>query len=195
MYFQQRTAVLLEHDSKEQDFYVYKHPWKLITIPKSFQNFLGVDNGDVVIIRKNLLSKTMACIISGESPLKDDGTPIVRVNKETRNRININIGDFVLIEKIDVIPADEVTIEWYYQKLPKRFMDTSLKDKISQLLHEFIFQELADLPLMKQDRFTIDLPIPTESDNHYYKIVYWIRSFRPRFPVIKLDPETELKIF
>jgi len=193
MYFQQRSAVLLEHELEYRNTGIYKHLWKQITIPKSFQNNLGVTNGDIVIIRENLLTKTLACVICGEGPLKDDGNPIVRVNKETRKLINTNVGNFVLIERIDVVPADEVYIEWYYH-LPKRFLDENLKKKINQLLHEFIFQELADLPLMERDRFTINLPIPTDLEQNY-KIVYWIRSARPRFPVVQLNPETKLIIF
>lgn len=191
MYFRQQTTVLLEDINNFSD--IYRIKWKQITIPKSLQQYLNVKIGDAVILRKNLLSRPIVCVVCGTSPIEDDGN-IVRVSREITKRLRIEIGQPVLIEKIDVVSAEIVTIEWYYHQLPKKFMDNCLQEIINQQLRDSLFFELADLPLMEHDRFSTILSIDSEICQSY-KIVYWIRAVRPQFPVVRLNPETKLVTF
>ena len=86
MYSQQRMAILLDHDLDAMAL-PYKHNWKQVTVPRDFQNQLGVVKGDTLIIRPNMLSKTAACVVVGDGPLDDMGNDIVRVNSHTRRII------------------------------------------------------------------------------------------------------------
>lgn len=193
MFSQQRTAILLEHDTSSIDL-PYKHTWKQITLPHDFQNQLGVVRGDTLIIRPNMLSKTAACVVVGSGPDKDMGNDIVRVNSETRRIIKTAVGQPVLVEKIDVIEADHIHIEWFISSLIKKHIEPETKQIITNTLVGFIFQELADLPLMQADRFITSITLP-DNPEHTYKVTYWIRKFKPGFPVIKIVPTTILHVF
>lgn len=192
MYSQQRTAILLDHDLNSINL-PYKHNWKQITLPIDLQNQLGVVKGDTVIIRPNMLSKTAACVVVGEGPLNDIGN-IVRVDTYTRKIIKTAIGQIVLVEKIDVIPADEIRIEWFISSIVKKYIEPDVRQSITNFLREIIFIELADLPLMKADRFKTSIILPDRPE-HSYKITYWIRNLKPGFPVVKLIPSTKLDVF
>lgn len=193
MYSQQRTAILLEHDSSSFNF-PYKHAFKQVTLPSDFQNRLGVVKGDSVIIRPNMLSRTAACVIVGEGPEKDVGNNIVRINSFARQIIKGLVGQPVLVERIDVIPADVLHIEWFITSQVKKYIEPEVQKSINTLLSNFIFLELADLPLMVRDRFQTTLTLPNNPE-HTYKITYWIRNVKPGFPVVKLVPRTQLHIY
>ena len=191
MYFQQQTTVFLEYINHFSD--VYNVKWKQIIIPKSLQHYLNVKIGDAVIIRKNLLSSPLVCVVCGTSPEEDDGN-LVRVFREATKRIGIEAGEQVLIEKIDVISAETVAIEWYYHQIPKQFMYENLRKNINKQLHESIFLKFADLPLMERDRFSMTLSINSET-NQTSNISLWIRAIKPQFPVVKLKPDTIMNIY
>ncbi len=193
MYSQQRTAILLEHDSESLNF-PYKHTFKQVTLPNDFQNRLGVVKGDSLIIRPNMLSRTAACVIVGEGPEKDMGNDIVRINSVARRIIKSSVGQPVLVERIDVIPADKISIEWFASSQVKRFIDPDVKKSIDSMLTNYLFMELADLPHMTADRFTTTLALPNNPD-HTYKITYWIRKVKPGFPVVKLVSTTQLHVY
>ena len=193
MYSQQRTAILLDHDSSSLNF-PYKHVFKQVTLPSDFQNRLGVVKGDSLIIRPHMLSKTAACVVVGEGPSEDMGNDIVRINSVARRIIRSVVGQAVLVEKIDVIPAERIEIEWYVTSMIKRHMDPALRQSITNILNDFLFVELADLPLMIADRFTTTLTLPNNPE-HTYTVTYWIRKLKPGFPVVKLVPSTKLHIY
>ena len=193
MYSQQRTAILLDHDSSSLNF-PYKHVFKQVTLPSDFQNRLGVVKGDSLIIRPHMLSKTAACVVVGEGPSEDMGNDIVRINSVARRIIKSVVGQAVLVEKIDVIPAEKIEIEWYITTMVKRHMDPALRQNITSILNDFLFIELSDLPLMIADRFTTTLTLPNNPE-HTYNVTYWIRKLKPGFPVVKLVPSTKLHIY
>ena len=193
MYSQQRAAILLDHDLESFSF-PYKHIFKQVTLPGDFQNMLGVVKGDSVIIRPNMLSRTAACVIVGEGPEKDMGNDIVRISPFARKIIKSSVGQAVLVERIDVIPAEELKIEWFITNQIKKYLEAELKSKINSFLANNLFVELADLPLMVADRFTTTLSLPNHPE-HTYKITYWIRKAKPGFPVFKLVPSTTLHIY
>lgn len=193
MYSQQRTAILLDHDQNSMNL-PYKHTWKQVTLPNDFQNQLGVVRGDALIIRPHMLSKTAACVVVGNGPAKDMGNDIVRVDADTRRIIKSSIGQAVLVEKIDVIPAEEIKIEWFISSMVKKYIEPSTSQKITDTLRDFIFVELADLPLMIADRFKTVLTLP-DNPEHSFNVTYWLRKIKPGFPVVKLVPSTQLIVY
>lgn len=193
MYSQQRTAIVLEHNLETLNF-PYKHVFKQVTLPGDFQNRLGVVKGDSLIIRPNMLSKPAACVVVGEGPDKDMGNDIVRISSFARKIIKSSLGQAVLVERIDVIPADELNIEWYISGLVKKYIEPELRSSISAFLTNSLFLDLADLPLMVKDRFTTTLTLPNKPEQTY-NISYWIRKAKPGFPVVKLVPNTRLHIY
>ncbi len=192
MYSQQRFAILLDQDSNFQNL-PYKHAFKQVTLPTDLQNQLGVVRGDSLIIRPDMLSRTAACVVIGEGPSGDMGNDIVRINSVARRIIKSSVGQSVLVEKIDVIPAEEIKIEWFLTSYVKKHLDSELCQNITALLQNFLFLELADLPLMVADRFTTALTLPNNPE-HTYNVIYWIRKVKPGFPVFKLVPSTKLLI-
>jgi len=191
MYFQQRKAILLEH---ELGLHLpYKHYWKQVTLPISLQSELGADKGDIVIVRPDMLAKTAACVIVGTGPQKDFGNNVVRVSSDIKRVLKTSIGYPVLIEKIDVIPADEIKIEWFIPSLTKKYIDPNVRESISKHLIDLIIFELSDLPLMRADRFSTTLSLP--DPEHNYKINYWIRSYKPGFPVVKINSDTQIILY
>jgi hypothetical protein len=193
MYSQQRTAIVLDHDLDTLNL-PYNHSWKQVTLPNDFQNQLGVVNGDTLIIRPHMLAKPAACVVVGNGPPDDMGNDIVRVNSDTRRITRTFIGQTVLVEKFDVIPADEIYIEWYISLVIKKYLDVEIKDSITETLSEFLFSDLADLPLMRADRFITTITLPKRPDQTF-KINYWIRKFKPGFAIVKLTPTTKLHVF
>lgn len=193
MYSQQRLAILLDHDPSSLNL-PYKHSWKQVTLPNDFQNQLGVVRGDTLIIRPHMLSKTAACVVVGTGPAKDMGNDIVRVDAGTRRIIKTSVGQQVLVEKIDVIPAEEIKIEWYVSSMIKKHIEEHTKQKITYTLKDFLFVELADLPLMQADRFQTILTLP-DNPEHSYNVTYWIRKIKPGFPVVKIVPSTRLTVY
>ena len=193
MYSQQRTAILLDHDLEALNL-PYKYDWKQVTVPRDFQNQLGVVKGDTLIIRPHMLSKTAACVVVGDGPMSDMGNDNDRVNADTRRIIKTKIGQAVLVEKIDVIPAEEIKVEWFIHSLIKKYIEPELRQMITDLLRQFIFIELADLPLMTADRFVTTLTLP-DNPEHTYNVTYWIRKLKPGFPVVKLIPATKLEVY
>ena len=193
MYSQQRMAILLDHGSESQNF-PYRHLFKQVTLPTDFQNQLGVVRGDSIIIRPHMLSRTAACVVVGEGPSVDMGNDIVRLNSVARGIIKTSVGQPVLVERIDVLPAEEIKIEWFISSLIKKHLEFDFRQAITTKLTNNLFSDLADLPQMVTDRFSTTLTLP-HNPEQTYNVTYWIRKVKPGFPVVKLVPTTKFHIF
>jgi hypothetical protein len=194
MYFPQRIAELQSHEALKNLNLPYKHLWKQVLIEPLLQTELGVNKGDTVLIRPHMMTPyPAACVVSGESPSLDHGRSIIRLHSTAYLRMKADVGSNVIVEKIDVIPASKITLQWFVRFIPRNHLNKKMKEQIIKNLKSIIFHDIQDLPIMVNDKFSTLLSFPDEPDK-VYDLDYWIKEVIPRFPVVKLNSKSNFNL-
>ena len=78
----------------------FRHPkWKLALVEPVFQSQLGVVPGDTIILRKDMLSRPIACVVADYYPISDIGMNVIRLSDFAKQKLNCETNIQILVEK------------------------------------------------------------------------------------------------
>ena len=168
--------------------------WKIAIVEPFFQAELGVKSGDTIVLRQDMMGKAIACQVSDGSPIKDIGHKLVRLSTIAQDRINVDIGSEILIERWETIYAIAIEIEFFLTDwtFTQQESNTTLLQEIETILSSIIHQELLNYPVMQNDVFETFLSIPSREEP--LNIKYWIRKLQPNFPILQITSNTKLLV-
>ena len=149
----------------------YRHPhWKFALVEPILQSQLGVVSGDTILLRVDMLSKSVACIVANYYPISDIGMNIIRLSKFAMDKLNIGKNDNVLVERWDKIYSKKIILEYF---IPNR-----------------IKNELKLLPIALHDYF--ETSVNLDSREEPLNVDYWIKRLSPDFPITTVTKETNI---
>ena len=160
-----------------------------------FQAKLGVEKGDIVVIRQDMLSKGVSALVADFWPIEDMGLNIVRVSEYAMEKIGVETNQTALIEKWEKIKGKEVEIQYFIHNwsFEQQLSETSqIIQYIDKNLAEQIKRELNSLPISSFDFFQTIMEIPLREEP--LKIDFWVSNIHPQFPIVILEPKTIIKV-
>lgn len=185
--------------SLEEQYLVLQHDirdsrWKIAIVEPYFQAELGVKSGDIIVLRRDMLSKAIACQVSDGSPIKDIGHKLIRLSTFAQDRINVDLGSEVLVEKWQKIFAVTIEIEFFLTDwtFTQQEMNFEVLNEIENILPQVIHHELINYPVMQNDVF--ETLLQTKYREEPINIKYWVKKLQPNFSILQIASNTKFLV-
>jgi transitional endoplasmic reticulum ATPase len=131
-----------------------------------------IKSGDVVQMQNPLTGKKTACIVW--PGFRDDaGKGVIRIDGSTRRNLDASLDERVYVQKIDVKPAESVTLAWVDQAMRLRNV-------------EYFAQVLENRIVSPGDMIRLH--------GMNYDLTFGITNFRPKGEAVQITRTTNIKI-